>query len=182
MSEDDELYSRFLEGDTPALDTLMLRYRWPVMAYLMAMVHNEYDAEDLTMETFANILAKKPFIREGNFRSYLYRAARNMALNHIKRFEKMSFMPSEEMDFEDPSNTESTVIGEDVRRKLYVCLNRMEGNVREALWLFYFQNLSYAQIGEVMRMTPKKVDNLLLKGRKQLKAELEKEGITDAFG
>ena len=53
--------------------------------------------------------------------------------------------------------------------------------MREALWLFYFDEMSYKDTATVMNVSLKKIDNLLTRGRKRLKEELEKEGITDAY-
>ena len=60
------------------------------------------------------------------------------------------------------------------------CLNRIAPQYREALFLIYDMDLSYAQAAEVLGCTIKKIDNLLANGKKQLRHELEKEGITHA--
>ncbi len=40
--------------------------------------------------------------------------------------------------------------------------------------------MSYAESARVMNKNPKQLDHLLQKGKKLLKKELEKEGVTDA--
>lgn len=58
------------------------------------------------------------------------------------------------------------------------CLNRVAPQYREALWLFYYMGMDYAQASQVLGCSRKKIDNLLTNGRARLRAELEKEGIT----
>jgi RNA polymerase sigma-70 factor (ECF subfamily) len=53
--------------------------------------------------------------------------------------------------------------------------------MREALWLVYFEDLSYAETAEVMNVSVKKIDNLLSRGKKRLREELEKEGVEHAY-
>ena len=79
MIRDDELYRQYLAGDVSAGDQLMLQCSDALTAYLDAFLHNAHDAEDLMLECFAVILVRKPNIREGNFRAYLFRMARNKA-------------------------------------------------------------------------------------------------------
>src|SRR6516164_7690121 len=42
-----------------------------------AMCGSRHDAEDLVQETFANVLKRPRFLRDGNERAYLMRALRN---------------------------------------------------------------------------------------------------------
>ena len=64
---------------------------------------------------------------------------------------------------------------------LHLCLERIDPMMREALWLVYFEDLSYAETAEVMNVSVKKIDNLLSRGKKRLREELEKEGVDHAY-
>ena len=41
-------------------------------------LHDVHEAEDLMIEVFSYLFAKRPHIRDGGFRAYLYKAARHM--------------------------------------------------------------------------------------------------------
>ena len=43
-------------------------------------LHDIHEAEELMLDVFAYLFTKKPRIREGGFKAYLYKAARHMAL------------------------------------------------------------------------------------------------------
>ena len=60
-------------------------------------------------------------------------------------------------------------------------MERIDPMMREALWLIYFEDLSYDDTAKIMKVNRKKIDNLLTRGRKQLKEELEKEGYKHAY-
>ena len=179
MNSDDELYRAFLSGDTAALDTLALRYRERLIAYLSPMIRNAEDAEDMAMEAFARILAKKPRIAEGNFRAYLYQTARHLTFRFLRKY-RLEDTGFDGIDIPDCQTAEEVVLEAERSRILHQCLANMGAAEREALWLIYFENMSYAQAARIMHVTSKKVDNLLMKGKRLLRAELEKEGITNA--
>ena len=177
---DDQLYRAYLAGDPSAGDRLMLNHGDALTAYLSGFLHSAEDAEDLMLDCFAVILVDKPKIAEGHFRAYLFKTARNKA-NHLwrQRLKRREFsleetMPSPAEQPEEAAwRSERNVI---LRR----CLNRIAPQYREALWLIYDMELSYAQAAEVLSCGVKKIDNLLHCGKKQLRLELEKEGITHA--
>ena len=178
---DDELYRAYLAGDQSAGDALMLRYGDALTAYLAAFLHNAEDAEDLMLDCFSVILVKKPGIGPGNFRAYLYRMARNKANRLWRlRLRQKEFSPEEELPAQEASPTDA-VWSSERSAILRRCLNRIAPQYREALWLIYDGELSYAQAAEVLGCGVKKVDNLLANGKKRLRLELEKEGITHAY-
>ena len=181
MPGDDALYSQYLAGDESACDALMLRYGDAVVAYLFGFLHDYQDAEDLMLELFARIMVRKPAIRPGGFRAYLFKSARHEAARyHKKKLRLQEFGLDEELP---PSvdSSEDVVLRSERGAALQRCLARMDAQYREPLWLVYAMGLSYAQTAGVLGVGAKKVDNLVTAGKKLLRRELEKEGITHAF-
>ncbi|MBE5856633.1 MAG: RNA polymerase sigma factor [Lachnospiraceae bacterium] len=188
MLNDDELYKNYLEGNKACGDELMLRYADSLTAYLNAFLKNMEDAEDLMLETFTVILVDKPKIGEGCFRAYLYKVARHKACRLWRKKVKQSefFVPRDEEDGEDVMENVASESGQpedeflrgELGNTVRKCLNIIAPQYREALWLIYGTGLNYEQAAGVLGCSRKRVDNLLLNGRKALKAELAKEGIT----
>ena len=176
----DELYRAYLAGDASAGDTLMLRLGDALVAYLTAFLHDPQDAEDLMLDCFARILVDRPNILDGHFRAYLFRMARNMANRWWRvRFRRREFSLDEALPAESATPEEAVFLGER-QEAIRNCLNRIAPQYREALCLVYEMGFSYAQAAEVLHCSGKKIDNLLSAGKKQLRRELEKEGITRA--
>ena len=180
---DDELYNRFLTGDVSSYDDLMIRYGDSLTVYLCGYLHNWHDAEDLMIEAFARILVKKPHIRSGNFKAYLFRTARNLATNFYAARKRADVFSLEELETELPGGSmpEEMLQDAETKRILQICMERIDPMVREALWLVYRENLSYADTAGVMRISSKKVDNLLEKGKKLMREELKREGVSGAY-
>ena len=177
---DDELYRRYLSGDQAAGDQLMLKYGDPLTAYLDAFLHNPHDAEDLMLDCFAVILVNRPKIRDGNFRAYLFKTARNKA-NHLwrLRFRQKEFALDETLISHETS-PEEYIYKNERNEALNRCLNRIDSKYREALWLVYEMEMSYSQAAEVTKSSTGHNRYLLDEGKKRMRQELKKEGITDA--
>ena len=177
---DDELYAAYLGGDPTAGDALMLRCRSALTAYLTAFLHNPEDAEDLMLDCFTVILVDRPRISAGHFRAYLFRMARNKASRLWRhRIKHQEFELDETLPADGPS-PEDEAGNAERSAALERCLNRIAPQYREALWLVYDRELSYSKAADVLGCSLKRIDNLLANGKKRLRLELEKEGITRA--
>ena len=192
---DDELYRKFLSGDTDSYDQLMLRYGDSLTAYLYGYLKNWQDAEDMMIESFARIMARSPHISDGSFKAYLYKTGRNLAIRlherilHLKPF-SMDSLDEEVLDSlltqaaengPDESPEESEITGGETKEALTRCLERIAPELKEALWLVYIEEMSYTDAAAVMGVNTKRVDHLLTRGKKAMREELRKEGITDAY-
>jgi RNA polymerase sigma factor (sigma-70 family) len=82
MDSDERLLDRVREGDLPAFDELYARYEGPLYGFLRATLGNRADAEDALHESFLKTLKSRHVtFDQGGFRTWLYRVARNVALN-----------------------------------------------------------------------------------------------------
>ena len=192
---DDVLYQQFLRGDTASYDALMIRYGDRLTYYLYGYLHDMNDAEDLMIEAFARIMAKQPSIGEGAFKAYLFKTARNLALRYQQKSRRLNVFSIDGLDSEvaesvlasgtglteHSSPVENDVSLEERKRILHMCLGRIEPELREALWLIYFEGLSYKEAASVLKVNSKRIDHLLQRGKRQMRNELVKEGIVSAY-
>ena len=74
MSTDEEFYKQYLCGDEAGLEALMKKYGDPLTLYINGYLHDVHEAEDLMIEAFSYLFTKKPRIRDGGFKAYLYKA------------------------------------------------------------------------------------------------------------
>ena len=179
---DDELYSLFLAGDTSAVDKLIEKYSGRLVMYADAMIHDIQDAEDLVIESFAVIMTRRPAIRSGGFQAYLYQTVRRRAVRFHALRRRMNVFSLDEEQAEELQavRPEDEFLRNEQRRAVRRCMNRISPECREAIWLVFFEGLSYTEAASVMGVNNKKVDNLLAKGKREMKEELIREGITRA--
>ena len=177
---DEVCYRRWIAGDEEGLNELMGRYGNPLTFYLNGYLHNINDAEDLMIEVFSYLFVKKPAIREGGLRAYLYQSARHMALRHMHRL-RPCFSLEDLMEEPDGALLVEEVVNTAERnRALRLCMEQLNPLYRESLYLVYFEGMSYQQAGEVMGKSIKQITNLVYRGKQSLRGLLERKGITNA--
>ena len=179
METDDALYRRYLDGDEDALGELMERHGTKLTLYLDGYLRDLHEAEDVMIEAFAYLIAKKPRIRDGGFRAYLYQSARHMALRK-KRARNCFSLDALTEEPEARELVEETVQSAERARLLRACMAELHEDYREALFLVYFEGLSHAETAAVMGKREKQVADLIYRGKNALRKRLEQEGITDA--
>lgn len=183
MRSDSELYRAFISGDKAAFDELVLRYGDDLLIFLNGYTHNLHDAEDLMIESFARIMAGRPAIRDDNFKAYLFRTGRNLVTRFSlvsRRIDSFS-MESLSREISDGTLPEELIWDNEKNAILKACLSRIEPRQSEALWLVYYEGMTYAQAAEVMGVKVKRLEKLLAKGKEVMRSELEKEGITSSY-
>ena len=74
MACDEILYRQYLDGDDAGLDALMKEYGDPLTMYIDGYLHDVHEAEELMLDVFAYLFTKKPRIRDGGLKTYLYKA------------------------------------------------------------------------------------------------------------
>lgn len=177
---DEELYRRYLDGDETGLSQLMEKYGDALTLYIDGYLNDIHEAEDLMIEVFSYLLTRRPRIRDGGLRAYLYKAARHMALRHKNRRRAVFSLESLIEEPEGTARIEEMMKSRELSRILHFCMDRLHADYREALYLTYFEDLSYAEAAEVMGKNIKQITNIIYRGKQGLRELLKKEGITNA--
>ncbi|MDY3691320.1 MAG: sigma-70 family RNA polymerase sigma factor [Dysosmobacter sp.] len=182
MISDETAYRRYLDGEEKAADLLVEKYGDPLTLYINGYLKDIHEAEDLMIEAFSQIFAKeRPITGAGAFKAYLYKTARNLALRHRKKH-RLSFLRFEELDFEPQSDVsaDAELSRSERSRQLYDALGKLKEEYREALYLVYFEDMSYRNAATVMNKSEGQITKLVYRGKQSLKATLEQEGFTYA--
>jgi RNA polymerase sigma-70 factor (ECF subfamily) len=79
--------ARAKQGDREALRFLYVRYADHVYGYVLSLVRDEFEAEDVTQHLFAKLMTKlvKYEPREVPFSAWIIRVARNVAVDHMRQ-------------------------------------------------------------------------------------------------
>lgn len=155
---DEQLAGAYLAGDEEALRTLFERYAGPVFNFLYRMVGNAADAEDTAQETFFRAWKYlKKFNREKRFRSWLFTIAKNVAFSRFKRKQPQTFS-----DMEDEAHPLADTIADpaplpeewfshgEAEREVTRALQELHPSSRAVLVLYYQEDLSFREIGELL--------------------------------
>ena len=163
MISDEALMLDFQRGSRPAFEELFARYRQPLYGFFRRRLGSGESADDLTQETFlAVIRATTRYEPRALVRTYLYGIAfkllsaerRKMGRDHLTDLTAISSHDSDE--------------------RLWVrqALDRLDANDREILMLREYEQLSYAEIAQLLRLPVNTVRSRLFRARMELKGIL----------
>lgn len=164
--------------DNRILEALYRTYGKEIMLYLFSICGNWAVAEDLQQETFLKALLSIPKNYD-NIRAWLYKIARNLCLNYMKREKRIVLTDNiHELDDLNVSGNDllETYIGKEQYRNLYRALLKLPTPKKEILELQYFGNLSLKEISLILNLSHENVRILKLRAKSDLKKILEEDG------
>lgn len=172
---DEELYRVYLaEGSEDALRELLLRHRESLTLFLFGYVRNMDDAEELMLDAFAVAAARTAaFGGRSSFRTWLFGIGRHLAQRRMKHRREL---PAGELAGEGDS-PELELLQNERKKQLYEAMERLNPEYRQALYLLYFEDMDAEEAAKAMGKTKKQVYNLTERGKKALRAELERMGF-----
>ena len=176
MRESDEtLYRMYLsEGNEEALRELLLRHREGLTLFLFGYVRNMDDAEDLMLDAFATAASRNSGWQGlSSFRTWLFGIGRHLAMRELRRRRS----PEQEELTGTEESPELELMRSERNRQLYAALEHLNPEYRQALYLLYFEDMSSDDAARVMGKSRKQVYNLTERGKKALRAELERMGF-----
>ncbi|MBQ0048873.1 MAG: sigma-70 family RNA polymerase sigma factor [Bacteroidales bacterium] len=163
---DDQLVCLYQEGNDSAFDALLSRHQTTLFNYIFFLVKDEDLANDVFQDTFVRAITairQGSYQPNGNFRAWLMQISRNLSLDHHRHTNCLTIVSQEfvgeggdvKRDYFNNANFSGPTMQEDLEalesaeivRDLVDCLNE---NQREAVYLRYYENLSFKQMAEVL--------------------------------
>lgn len=173
-----EAYCRYLHGDEDALTDLVKNCSDALIRFAYCYVQNSAAAEEIMEDAIVSLIMKrKRFDNEASFRSYLFKIAKNQAIDHLRKWRNTVALE----DVQNTLLTEDLETGHSRRARnalVYVQIQSLPEQYRQILHLTYFEEFSLVQISKIMGKSMKQVYNLHSRAKEALKQRLLKEGLT----
>ncbi|MCI8700545.1 MAG: RNA polymerase sigma factor [Clostridia bacterium] len=171
---DKQLYKEFLLGNKNSFEEIVIRYKDTIIYFIQRYVKSMDIAEDLAQDVFVYILVnKRSYKFEYSLKTYLYTIAKSKALNYIKREKKI--VKLDEMQCEDLDELEEKVFKNERADNLKKCIKRLRIEYQNAIYLADIEELSYKEIGHILRKTESNVKVLIHRARKNLEKLIKEE-------
>ena len=169
MTSDEALMLEFQGGSRAAFEELFVRYRKPLSGFFGRRLSDPERAEDLVQETFlAVIRAASRYEPRASVRTYLYGIALKLLAAERRKFLTSSTSEQTALEPMTDGTPESALW---VRQ----ALEKLDAPDREILMLREYEQLSYADIAELLRIPANTVRSRLFRSRLALKRYLESE-------
>ncbi len=172
-------YRRFLDGDESAFDEILREYRNNLTFFINRYVRNMAVAEDIAIDAFVELIVHKHrYNFKTSLKTYLFMIGRSRALDYIRHQNKLKIVELEEVEdtLTDDYVLEDSILADERKRIVNEALLKLPEDMRIALHLVYFEELSYKEVARIMKRSTKQVDNLLYRAKGKLRAILGKEG------
>lgn len=186
MERDADLIAALRAGQRDAvLQGLMERYRQKVMHLALSLVRDQALAEDLAQAAFVKIWQALPrFDGRAALSTWLYTIARNTCLTALARERRMVPLDSigddlDEAGFEAVPTGGGSASQAAAEYDVAKLLDQLPEPYRRVVVLFYLEDRSCDEVGELLGMPAGTVKALLHRGRKRL-AALAGEGAEEA--
>lgn len=161
---------------------LIRLYRPGLTFFVYGLLKDSAEAEEIVEDCFVElVLHPKKYNFASSLKTYLFALARYKTANR-KRY--LARRAADELDETLPSSDPDIVSGivkSERDAVLWRCIGRLNDDYRNALLLYYFEDMSCEGIAGVMKKNRKQVANLLSRGRAALRSELEKEGVSGFY-
>lgn len=162
--EDSELVQLALQGNQDAFAQILAKYKDAIAFNIGKMVKNSEDKEDLIMEAFAKAFNKLENYRpEFAFSTWLFNIAINHTIDFLRKKKLQTFSLNAGMDDESESefqdqvkdskpDPEEAFIKEQRAALMRDVLDTLSPHYREMIKYRYFDELSYEEISDKMKI------------------------------
>ncbi len=170
---DEEIAARVKAGDIESFGLLVERYEAKLARYGRKFFADNEDIKDLVQEVFIKTYANiQSFDASRRFSPWVYRIAHNEFVNAMKRKGLMAIFPFDlDLLLPHPVSKETADANahrQDLKRLLDKCLRELNPKYREPLILYYFEEMGYREIAEVLQVPVSTVGVRLQRGRAML--------------
>jgi RNA polymerase sigma-70 factor (ECF subfamily) len=175
---DEKLLANAADGDTSAFQILYQRYRDPIFRFAYRMLGSVEAAEDVAHECFLSLIRHPGRFdsTRASFRTYLYAAARNQVAKQYLSLGRETNLDdlSQEPIAADRNQPVARVLDDELAAEVARAIASLPPLQREALVLFEYEDLSLAEVGDIVGVDANTVKARLFRAREKLRSKLER--------
>ncbi|HVY54510.1 MAG TPA: sigma-70 family RNA polymerase sigma factor [Thermodesulfobacteriota bacterium] len=181
---DEELLGRIKDGDRDAFSMLVMRHTKRYYSLAYRMLSSREEAEDTVQEAFLNLWTNPggwDSGRKSKFTTWFYRVIANAC---IDRKRKNTTLPMED-GFDPPDTGGGAEEAIEVRRRkenIDACIAELPESQQTALALCFYEGVSNRDAAEIMGVSVKALESLLMRAKASLRTKLGVEKGKEAEG
>jgi RNA polymerase sigma-70 factor (ECF subfamily) len=170
---DEELVVSIRTGNKELFGDIVDRYESKLTRYVMRFTQNKDDVSDIIQVVFIKAYTNlQSFDETRSFNSWIYRIAHNESVTYLKRKsnQKISFLDFDvflPQVFAKETADEHALLRED-KEILEASLSMISPKYREVLVLYYYDDMSYQEIADVLHIPIATVGVRIKRGKESL--------------
>lgn len=186
---DDQLMVRLQTGESRAFDTLVARYQGQLLGFFFRNTRDRQMSEDLAQETFLRLHNQSwDFLPVGKFRGWLYRLARNLLIDNVRRQSHDALIKAVTGKQEDEEDGLARLTEEilspdshaDIREMAAIVddlLRQLPEEQRLTFLLHHYGGLTLVEVADAMEANVPTTKSRLRLAREKLQEKLRARGI-----
>ena len=188
MLDDDQLMIAIQGGDSQAFETLVERYQQPLINFFLTNTRDRQFSEDLTQETLLRVYDQAwDYLPTGRFRGWMYRIARNLLIDNIRRRSHDALVRSvrgtgDETCIlaslaEEVTSPHDAADQNELAGLVDELLQELPEEQRLTFTLHHFADLSLPEVAEIMHSSTATTKSRLRLAREKLREKLSARGV-----
>lgn len=179
---DESLLAHVQRGDQRAFAVLVTRHVKKFHAAAYRMCGDAQESEDIVQEAFLKLWSKPQMwdpTRGAKFATWFYRIVTNQAIDKMRK--KRPLAVGEVIDvFSDTRDSQETELYEKQRQTaLEGAIQSLPERQKAALNLCFYEGLSNKEAADILGVSVKALESLLVRAKAALKEELSRRGILE---
>ncbi len=172
MSEEKDLIKGIMDGDEKACEKILNTYKGGIFSYVIRLVKNYDDAEEITFEAFIKFFKNiQNFDINKSIKAYLFTIAHNLVIDFFRK-NKIEY------DYLDERHSAGEEIVEKYEREKKMkaideTLKKLSPIDREIVLLFHKEDASYEEISSILNLPITTIKTRLHRARNKLRAYLK---------
>lgn len=163
---DQELLHRIADGDQKSFDQLFSQYRDRLFYYLRKITKSNEIAEEIVLDVFLKMWTGRAILTEiDNFEAFLFRVARNKAIDFLRKVKKSRFRQMELWDhlqaMAGSDTADQQLLLEETSAALQEAVEQLSPRRKKVFQLSREEGLTYEQIGKKLHLSTHTVRNHL---------------------
>ncbi len=174
QQKEKELILAIKKGDHLAYTAIVEHYKGPIFNLAYRMTVNYEDSADLSQEAFIKAYQSiSSFDTSRRFFPWLYAICLNLVKNYLKKkVHAYADNPQKSMIWDEANNPEKIVGKAQESEKINSCLQQISLDMREAIVLRFYQDMSFEDISEVLGISLSAAKMRVYRGLEELRTLL----------
>lgn len=169
-AQDQGLFQQIKEGNNTAFKTLFDRYYQKLLLVAINLLNDVNEAKDIVQEVFFQLWKKRATLTIPDYpAAYLKRSTVNAALSFIRSRKRVVEMPQHYDETSKEASANEVVEAEELEEVIQNALANLPERCRMIFVMKRIEGHSLKEIGRILEISPKTVENQITKALKILK-------------
>ena len=181
QKKDEEIVKLVQSGKIEVFGTLINRYEDKIKRYARKFLSDNEDINDVLQDIFIKAYKNiQSFDIKRRSSPWLYRISHNELVNALKK-KNTKTLPLFDLDvffpqYSHKDNPEELIDQQALQKITDKCLDKLEFKYREPIILYYFENLNYKEIADVIQIPISTVGVRIKRAKNIMKSILNQTG------